>query len=160
MRNVGSQAAGPAVEPHLDVAGAETAEPSVIRFADALPGLEGSRSWQLIEADEARPFYWLKSADDPSLSLLVVDPRSVVPGYEPKLPSSGMSRLELEGDGAAGDETSALVLVTVTVDDRGAATLNLRAPIVINPGRMLGAQLILDDTAWPLDHPLVPSEGE
>jgi flagellar assembly factor FliW len=46
-----------------------------------------------------------------------------------------------------------LWLAIVHVEDL-AMTANLRAPIVINPRRMVGLQLMGADTAWAADHRL------
>ena len=41
----------------------------------------------------------------------------------------------------------------VTIKD-GMASVNLRAPIVISPRRMVGCQFIRDDRDYPIDFPL------
>ena len=37
------------------------------------------------------------------------------------------------------------------------ATVNLRAPLVINPASMRGIQLIAAESRYPIDHPLGPA---
>jgi flagellar assembly factor FliW len=44
-------------------------------------------------------------------------------------------------------------LAIVTVNDDGLYA-NLRAPVVINPARMLGFQLVPSDSVYPLRQPL------
>jgi len=49
-----------------------------------------------------------------------------------------------------------LALVTVEVD--GTVVANLRAPLVINPDRMLGRQVLPNDSAYPIRHVMVRPE--
>jgi flagellar assembly factor FliW len=55
----------------------------------------------------------------------------------------------------ATDETALVWLAIVTVSDDGLFA-NLRAPVVVNPARMLGFQLVPSDSVYPLRHPLFP----
>ena len=83
----------------------------------------------------------------PSPSFLVVDPRRVLPDYRARLNQSDLTRL------GGTDETSLVWLAIVTVADDGLFA-NLRAPVVINPARMLGFQLVPSDSVYPLRQPL------
>jgi flagellar assembly factor FliW len=42
----------------------------------------------------------------------------------------------------------------VRVEEGGQASVNLRAPVVVNARRMIGMQLISPDTTYSIDHPL------
>jgi flagellar assembly factor FliW len=50
-----------------------------------------------------------------------------------------------------------LWLALVTINDRGAAFANLRAPIVINPADMTGYQVVPQDSLYPMRHPVALS---
>lgn len=122
---------------------------AAIRFPESLPGLDGAHLWELVEHEQARPFFWLRSVDRPPLRLLVIDPRLVREDYRPKITAGEFGRVGLE----AGADL--LLLSVVTLDGDRQAFVNLRAPIMVNPDQMLGAQVILDDPAWPFRQPLV-----
>ena len=47
-----------------------------------------------------------------------------------------------------------LFLCIVTVHDDGRATVNLRAPLVINPASMRGIQFVTPESPYRIDHPL------
>ncbi len=121
---------------------------ATLHFPEALPGLAGAHSWELIEHEEARPFLWLRCLDRQGLSLLAVDPRYVTEEYPPRISPADLARIELS------DLSRAVVLVIVNLDGSGDGYVNLRAPVVINPDSLLGAQVILDDPEWPMRHPL------
>jgi flagellar assembly factor FliW len=52
--------------------------------------------------------------------------------------------------------TPLLWLVLITMHPDGSATVNLKAPLVINPGTMRGLQLIAPDSPYPIDRLLPP----
>ena len=108
----------------------------VIAFPSGLPGFEADRRFVLLSAANFEPVQCLQAIDGPSPSFLVVDPRRVLADYRARLNQSDLTRL------GATDETSLVWLAIVTVGDDGLFA-NLRAPVVINPARMLGFQLVL-----------------
>jgi flagellar assembly factor FliW len=77
------------------------------------------------------------------VSFLVIDPRLLSFGYDITLSEPERARI-----GAGPDEPLLwLAIVTITESD---ATANLRAPVVINPGKMLGCQVIRDNDQYPV----------
>ena len=44
------------------------------------------------------------------------------------------------------------------LEDNGTVSVNLRAPVVVNPARMVGQQVIPHNTTYPLRHVLVQGE--
>ena len=117
----------------------------IVHFAHGLPGFEACRQFVLISAPELLPFTCLHGIDAPGPSFLTLDPRQIVAGYVSPLGTAERGRLE------AAAEEPLLWLAIVHVDDL-AITANLRAPIVINPRRMLGLQVMGADTVWATDH--------
>ena len=117
----------------------------IVHFAHGLPGFEACRQFVLISAPELLPFTCLHGIDAPGPSFLTLDPRQIVAAYASPLGTAERSRL------GAGPDDPLLWLAIVHVDDL-AITANLRAPIVINPRRMLGLQVMGADTVWATDH--------
>lgn len=121
----------------------EVAADEIITFPAGLPGFEECRRFVVLSSRELEPFKCLQSVEGPSASFLGVDPRRVFPDYRCVLSDVDRTRL---GDP---DETSLVWLAVVTVLD--AQTLvNLRAPVVVNPTRMLGYQLMPSNSLYPL----------
>jgi flagellar assembly factor FliW len=126
--------------------------PHTIRFPHGIPGFESCRSFVLMTTDGDTPLRYLTAVDGAHASFLVIDPRLVMPDYRCEL--SETDRLQL----AAGESTVLLWLALVTVETDGTVVANLRAPIVINPERMTGQQVIPQHTAYPLRHVLAEPE--
>ena len=120
---------------------------SVVTMADGLPGFEQCRRFVLASSPEIAPFTCVHGLDAPHPSFLAIDPHLVVEGYAPPLEATHRQRLD------ASEADSLLWLSFVHVEAER-ATVNLRAPLVINPRRMLGLQIIPADSAYAIDHPL------
>ena len=115
----------------------------VVEFPSGIPGFESHRRFVLIASAELSPLGCLKSVDSSDVSFLVIDPRLLSFGYDITL-----SELERARLGAGPDEPLLwLAIVTITESD---ATANLRAPVVINPGKMLGCQVIRENDQYPV----------
>jgi flagellar assembly factor FliW len=125
---------------------------STILFPRGLPGFEACRGFVLMTPEQEGPLQYLKSVEGPQADFLVIDPRRVLPTYRCEL--SDGDRMQL----GAGADTVLLWLALVTIETDGAITVNLRAPVVINPERMVGKQVIPHDSVYPLRHVL--AEGE
>ena len=115
----------------------------VVEFPAGIPGFESHRRFVLIASAELSPLGCLKSVDSSDVSYLVIDPRLLSFDYDITL-----SELERARLGAGPDEPLLwLVIVTITQSD---ATANLRAPVVINPAKMLGCQVIRENDQYPV----------
>jgi flagellar assembly factor FliW len=120
----------------------------VVHFADGLPGFEQNRKFVLLSSPELAPLHVLHHVDGPAASFLAVDPRIVLADYRTVL--SATDRIRLGG----GDDRALLWLALVTMDAGQGPSVNLRAPIVINPTCMLGFQVMPHNSLYPLRHPL------
>lgn len=119
----------------------------VVTIPDGLPGFEKCRRYVFVASESIKPFSCLQGLEDSRPSFLVIDPRLVLPSYPTTLSAEDRHRLE-----AADDETLLwLGLVAVKMD---AVLVNLRAPVVINPNRMIGLQVIDGESTQPTEHPL------
>ncbi|AMY10406.1 Flagellar assembly factor FliW [Luteitalea pratensis] len=115
----------------------------IIAFPAGLPGFEECRRFVVLSSRELDPFQCLQSVEGPSASFLAVDPRRAFPDYRCVLSDVDRARL------GEPDEAALVWLAVVTVlDDQ--TLVNLRAPVVVNPTRMLGYQLMPSNSLYPL----------
>lgn len=117
---------------------------AIVRFPDGLPGYEECHEFVLVTAPVLSPLQCLHSVGTPSVSFLVANPALVSPGYRRDLTEAERQRL------GVAEDTPLLWLSILTVDENGGTSANLRAPIVINPERMLGSQIIPQHSAYAL----------
>jgi flagellar assembly factor FliW len=128
------------------------ASAEIIRFANGLPGFEACRGFVLVASEAFGPLQCLQSVEGPAASFLVIDPRRVLPDYRCELSDADRRRL------GAGDHDTLLWLSLVTIELDGTVTVNLRAPIVINPVTMNGQQVVPYHCIYPIRH--VVTQGE
>jgi flagellar assembly factor FliW len=119
----------------------------VITLAEPLPGFENCRRFLLLTSPAIEPLMCLQGTEGERPAFLAVDPRVADPDYACSVDDLQRQRL------LAAPETPLLWLAIVCVGATG-ATVNLRAPLVINPERMRGLQLLAGHDRALVDHPL------
>ena len=115
----------------------------IVTFPAGLPGFEECHRFVVLSSRELEPFQCLQSVEGPTASFLAVDPRRAFPDYRCVLSDVDRTRL---GDP---DDEGLVWLAVVTVMDEQ-TLVNLRAPVVVNPARMLGYQLMPSNSLYPL----------
>jgi flagellar assembly factor FliW len=119
----------------------------IVTMLDGIPGFERCRRFVLVSSAAIAPFTCVQGLDEARPSFLAMAPGLVDPGYHGRLTAADRVRLD-----AADDEP--LLWMAIVRLETDAASVNLRAPIVINPRRMIGLQLMASDSDYPVDHPL------
>lgn len=120
----------------------------IVSFPAGLPGFEECRRFIVLSSRDLEPFQCLQSVEGPTTSFLAVDPRRAFPAYRCLL--SGPDRTRL----GHADERPLVWLALVTVH-ANRTLVNLRAPVVVNPARMVGYQLMPFDSLYPLRFELI-----
>ena len=108
-------------------------------FPQGLYGFAAAREFALVPS--GRPgLYWLQSTVEPALAFLLADPFAPFPDYAPEVPDAELAAL---GDGLAPHPSHVGVFAVVTLGEGGAATANLRAPLVLDVHARRGRQVVL-----------------
>ena len=129
----------------------EVNEEKVINFDEGIIGFPDLNRFMLIHDVEAekKTVSWLQSIDEPAFAMPVVDPLAVDKEYNPVVEDELLKPL---GDMV---EEDIIVLVTMTVPaDVKKATVNLKAPIVVNSNNLKACQIILEDEKYLVKHPV------
>lgn len=121
------------------------AQRAIVDFPHGLPGFTQCHSF-VVFAAERGDFQWLTSVEGPAASFLTVDPRRVDSTLRYSLAPADLVRLQ------ATEETPLLWLAIVLVEPDGTVSVNLRAPIVINPAVMIGYQVMPQRSLYPIRH--------
>lgn len=122
------------------------ADNKILHFPHSIPGFT-EREFALLRVEEHLPFMWLQAVHDPDLAFVIVDPYLFFPEYAPVVGEGDRLFLELT------DEVMVFSIVSIQEE----ITLNLLAPVVINPHRNRGKQVILEATPYSVRHSL-PTE--
>lgn len=127
----------------------ECTDDDFLTFSKALLGFPTEDRFVLLSEGIQAPFMWLQSLKSPELALVVLDPWLVLMDYQLELTVDLKRRLEIV------DEEQVMILgIVVIPKDPKAATINLRAPVVINVKKRLGEQIILIDEDYDLRYPI------
>jgi flagellar assembly factor FliW len=127
--------------------------PSLLQMlvlTEPLPSFGGFRDYVLVPAGGAGLLYWLQSASPEGPRFLAVPAAAYFPDYAPVLPAPVCTELGLVHP----VDARLYCLVTVPEGDVGAATANLRAPLVVNPATGRARQVVLTDGAHPIRRPM------
>jgi flagellar assembly factor FliW len=140
---IDSQALGPVTVPagHL------------ITFPANLPGYPQERRFALINNRLKPPFYLLQGVDNPAVAFVVADPVVLFPDYHP--PSGPVDLQDLQAQSP--ENLRVLVILTFPPGRPGEITANLTSPLLINPERGLGKQIVIDKPLYSSQQPVIPA---
>lgn len=122
---------------------------NIVHLPLGLLGFEKIKRYVLLENPHEAPFRWLQVLDDPSLAFLMLPPTVVFPDYEPDIAAEDVEFLGLSSP----EDAQLFSIVTLHRKDR--ATVNLKAPIVVNHYSLVGKQVVPVNAAhYALQQPL------
>ena len=126
-------------------------ERQVIIFPDGLFGFDEIKKFVLLDfQDEDSPFKWLQAFSEPELAFIIIMPNNFMSEYELVI-----SQAEVEAVGAENiDELIVFAIVTIpsNPDDM---TANLQGPVIINPKRNIGRQVISLSDRYGVRHKIL-----
>ena len=132
------QSSGPSTRVKTGFGDFDVRPQDVLTFPTGVPGFERCRRFVLLSSEELAPLQCLQSIDGPQASFLVINPlsssRPIARCSAPSIASGSASPLTHRCSGSPSSPPGS------EVDDR--PTVNLRAPIVINPQTMVGYRLM------------------
>lgn len=111
-------------------------ENDVITFTEGLIGLPQIRKAVVISMSEFKPFCWLAPLDNEDTRFVVVDPNEIYDGYDPQ-----------QYNAATGSSSQTYAIVTVG-SDWTKTTINLRAPLLVDPVSKTASQRILSESPY------------
>jgi flagellar assembly factor FliW len=138
----------PSADRDIDVSSSEPRPEDVIAFPDGLPGFESCRRFVVVTYDDDQLFQCLQGLDAPGPAFLTIDPARALKRYRLILSPADRLRLDVRKD----DTLLWLAIVMVAPD--GTKTVNLRAPVVVNPRIMVGFQVMPHHSLYPIRQPL------
>jgi len=125
----------------------QTSESEVIRIPDGLVGFRSFTRFVQLPDSVVAGLSWLQSVTAPELAFGLIPPPLAVSDYRIELRPGDRAALELD------EERSALVYVILNRNE-GCLTANLQGPLVFNPVRRLGRQLVLTSSRYAVRYPL------
>jgi len=126
----------------------QACETDVILVPEGLLGFRSFTQFVHLPDPVVNGLSWLQSVTAPDLAFGLVAPPLAISDYRIEIRPNDRAALELE------DERYALIYVILNRADGGGLTVNLQGPLVFNPIRRLGRQLVLTSSRYPVRYPL------
>ena len=123
-------------------------------FRTAWSGSGPSRSSSCSPTRWSAGLTWLQSVTAPELAFGLIAPPLAIGDYRVELRPGDRAALELD------EERSALTYVILNRGEGGGLTVNLQGPLVFNPARRLGRQLVLTSSRYAVRYPLTPARPQ
>lgn len=130
----------------------EYEEKDLIHFPMGIPAFENEKCFLVIAMGEGAPFYYLQSASNPDLCMVMANPFVFFPDYSFEIGDEQVKQLECEDQR---EDLAIYVLLTIAEDFRQ-STANLLAPITINSKKRKGLQFIAVNSAYKTRHYIFP----
>ena len=123
----------------------------IIAFVNPLLGFSNLTQYFIISRPESEPFKWLQSIEDPSISIVILDPLLVYPEYIIDISPHDIRRL----DGTENlDDYQVYGIVSVPNGRPDQMSINLQGPIVINVKNLKALQLVLNNPDYDIRYSL------
>ncbi|WP_368654413.1 flagellar assembly protein FliW [Ornithinibacillus sp. 4-3] len=130
-------------------------EANIIHFSGGLPGFLEETKFILLDLPGNPLFQFLQSIQTPDLAFIVTDPYHYYQDYQFELDEQILTALQIES------EKEVMVRAIITLKEPfTASTMNLKAPVVINPISKAGKQFILNKEQYEAKTPILPKGGE
>lgn len=121
-------------------------ENKIITFENGMLGFERVKEYIIVEQKNS-DFCWLQAVKMGALAFPCIQPNKICEDYVANVDESICRELGLEND------DDAFILCVVTVPrDVSQATVNLRAPVVINTANRKAAQVVLENNNYDVRH--------
>ena len=130
----------------------EIGEEKIIHFENGVLGFEDYKDYTIRYDNEKEKsfFSWLQSTEESSLAFPIVNPFNVVESYNPQINDD-----MLESIGGISDEDTVVFLMATIPEDVKQASVNMKAPLIINASSRKGVQVIAEGQEYEIKHKLL-----
>lgn len=124
----------------------EINEEQIIIFEEGIPSFENIHRYSIISTPEQdSPFFWLQCIDQPELAFALVNPFLIKKDYDFELTQDNLDKLDIKSESEI-----AVYAIVVIPEDITKASMNLRAPIIVNSRTKKAAQIIIDISRYDI----------
>lgn len=123
----------------------------LIQFPEGIIGFEQLKRFLLIHDTEKADsrIIWLQSIDEPAFALPVIDPLFIKEDYNPVIEDELLNKI-----GEIKDNELLVLVIMKVPSDITQMTVNLKAPVVINPNTRMGCQILAENEEYMIRYPI------
>jgi flagellar assembly factor FliW len=131
----------------------EISKDDILEFPDGVYAFKNVKRYVLLNTGSKAGLMQLQSVENEDPRFIIIDPYIFIEDYNPILPDEALKKLKASSAG----ELSFFVIAVIPRNVKD-STVNLRSPIAVNFKQKLGAQVILDNSDYPVRFRLFDSE--
>lgn len=121
----------------------QISEEDIIYFPEGIYGFSDEKEFFIFKEKEESPFYWLQSSKNEDLAFVIIEPKTILKNYSPKVLPQDLEVFEVSSI----DECKIYAILTIPENHPEKMTINLQGPILIHQQKKIGKQVIsLDDS--------------
>ncbi len=124
----------------------EIEDENTITFPKGILGFPHIKRYAFIREEENDVFLWLQGIED-DVAFILTNPLFFKPDYKIEIPAEEIEELETKEV----EDIDIYVIVTIPPDPKF-TSINLQGPILINPHKNLGKQIVLVNGDYPLKY--------
>ncbi len=124
----------------------EINENNIIDFPQGILGFPNVKRYTFILEEDNDVFLWLQGIEE-DIAFIVTNPLFFKPDYKIELPEEEIKELKAEKL----EDISIFTIVTVPADPQF-TSINLQGPLLINPHKNIGKQVVLLNEEYPLKY--------
>lgn len=131
-------------------------EEKIIHFPAGIPGFEEYKDYTIIydiDSEEEPFFSWLQCVTEKGLAFPIVNPFRVVEDYNPTVEDALLEPL-----GEFTPEDLAVFLLATVPGDVKKASVNMKAPLLINTKNRQAMQIIAENEDYEIKHMLITED--
>jgi flagellar assembly factor FliW len=127
----------------------DISEDSIINFPNGIPGFEDLKQFTIVDSEEPElPFKWLQSIDKSDIAFVIINPFFIRFDYDFEVKDDLLKSIGVQNP----QELAIFCIVVVPPENLNNMTINLKAPLIINPKERMGMQAILDSDKYNVRH--------
>jgi flagellar assembly factor FliW len=120
-----------------------------INFRFGLPGFENLTKFQIVNLADYYPFSSLQSLEEPDVKMLILNIKSLDIAQQINIPRAELQKIEL----ADAQKPDIFTILRINHQHRK-LTANVTAPLIVNPKKEIGMQVILDNETLSMEYPV------
>jgi flagellar assembly factor FliW len=121
----------------------------VYEFSKGIYGFPEKKKFIWLKLKETEPFKWLQSIEAGNWAFLLIDPFLFYPDYDPQVSKKELGDIKL-----ISLKRSEIYAIASLSPHTKEARANLVAPLIINPDKNLGKQVVLKGSNYRIHHPI------
>lgn len=121
----------------------QVSEEHIIHFPEGIYGFSEEKEFFIFKEKDESPFYWLQSTKNEDLAFVIIEPKTILKNYMPKVLPQDLEIFNVSSI----EECKIYAILTIPENHPEKMTINLQGPILIHLEKKIGKQVIsLDDS--------------